>query len=505
MTRMMTLAGILLLFAAPARAAKFSLVEVRPETVPFLRLTGAQELSPSIGLWRVPTRVVSQLRHARLVRLAEPERQLEPAERASDPLLTSEWWLAAIGATKVVAPGPGVPVAVVDTGVDLSHPEFAQRADTAALNAQNITDTPRDYHGTAVASVIGAPANDVGIVGVYPQAALYTYDVDLSGGLTNGELMQGIDAAAERGRVVINLSLGSTHFDAALQDVVFSAFRRGALIVAAAGNSGASGPLNYPANFAHVLTVAASDESGRPADFSSASPGVDLAAPGVGITAAVPLLYDADLFQVLDGTSFAAPIVSGAAALVWTVRNDLDNTQLFDLLRFSARDAWTKGFDPETGFGILDIPSALAQQEPAPDAEEPNDDVRLVRASGLFAAGTPPLTSPTNGKGVLRATLDVTEDPVDLYRVWVPAGHSVTVTARSDPGVRVRVWGPKTRSISETGAAAKRDLAALKTTRAGVTNASRRGGYYYADVRLARGVGNETYDLSVTTTASAKR
>jgi hypothetical protein len=69
----------------------------------------------------------------------------------------------------------------------------------------------------------------------------------------------------------------------------------------------------------------------------------------------------------------------------------------------------------------------------------------------------------------------------------------------------VRVWGPKTRSISETGAAAKRDLAALKTTRAGVTNVSKRGGYYYADVRLARGVGNETYDLSVTTTASAKR
>ena len=502
---MMTLAGILLLVAGPARAATFSLVEVRPETVPFLRLTGAQELSPSIGLWRVPTRVVRQLRHARLVRLAEPERQLCPAWRATDPLVASEWWLAPIGATKVVAPGPGVPVAVVDTGLDLSHPEFAQRADTAALNTQSLTDTPRDYHGTAVASVIGAPANDVGMVGVYPQAALYAYDVDLSGGLTNGELIQGIETAAERGRVIINLSLGSTHFDPVLQDVVFSAFRRGALIVAAAGNSGASGPLNYPANFAHVLTVAASDELGRPADFSSASQGVDLAAPGVGITVAVPLLYDADAFQVLDGTSFAAPIVSGAAALVWTVRSDLDNTQLFDLLRFSARDTWTRGFDPETGFGILDIPSALARQEPARDAEEPNDDVRLVKPSGLFASGTLALTSQTKTKGVLRATLDVTEDPVDLYRLWVPAGRSVTVTARSNPGVRVRVWGPKTRSIAERGAAAKRDLAASEKARVRVTNTSKRGGYYYADVRLARRVGNGTYDLSATTTGPAKR
>ena len=502
---MMTLAGILLLFAGPAHAERFSLVEVSPETVPFLRLTGAQELAPSIGLWRVRTGVVRQLSHARLVRLAEPERQLRLAGRATDPLLSSEWWLAPIGATNVVAPGPGVPVAVVDTGIDLSHPEFAQRPDTVGLNTQSVTDTPRDYHGTAVASVIGAPANDVGMVGVYPQAVLYAYDVDLSGSLTNSELVQGIDAAAERGRVVINLSLGSTRSDPVLRDVVFSAFRRGALIVAAAGNSGPSGPLNYPANFPHVLTVAASDETARPAGFSSASRGVDLAAPGVGITVAVPLLYDVDAFQTLDGTSFAAPMVSGAAALVWTVRSNLDNTQLFDLLRFSARDAWTTGFDRETGFGILDIPGALARQEPARDAEEPNDDVRLVKPSGLFSSGTPPLTSRTQAKGSLRATLDVSEDPVDLYRLWVPAGRGVTVTAVGNPSVRVRAWGPKTRSVSETGAAAKRDLAASNTTRVSVTNTSKRGGYYYADIRLERGVGNVTYDLSVTTNAPAKR
>ncbi len=81
----------------------------------------------------------------------------------------------------------------------------------------------------------------------------------------------------------------------------------------------------------------------------------------------------------------------------------------------------------------------------------------------------------------------------------------MTVTARSNPGVRVQVWGPKTRSISERGAAAKRDLAASKTTRVRVTNTSKRGGYYYADVRLGRRVGNGTYDLSATTTGPAKR
>jgi hypothetical protein len=83
----------------------------------------------------------------------------------------------------------------------------------------------------------------------------------------------------------------------------------------------------------------------------------------------------------------------------------------------------------------------------------------------------------------------------------VPAHRSVTVTARS---VRVRVWGPKTRSIAENGAAQKRDLAASGTTRVSVPNTSKRGAYYYADVRLGHGVRNGTYDLSVTTGAIAK-
>ena len=496
---MMTLAALLLLSAGPARAANFSLVEVRPEAVPFLRLTGAEELSPSTHLWRVPTRSLRQLRHAGLVRLAEPERQLVATREATDPLFPDEWWLAQVGATQITAPGPGIPVTVIDTGLDFSHPEFAGRPDTVGLNPQSVVDTAKDFHGTAVASVIGAPANGVGMVGVYPQASLYAYDADLSGRLTNAELIRGIETAAGRGRGVINISLGTTLFDRVLQDVVFSAFRRGVLVVAASGNSGDSGEPYYPANLAHVLTVAATASNDWPAIFSSSSAGVDLAAPGVGITAAIPLSYDTAGYSTVDGTSFSAPMVSGAAALVWTVRSDLDNTQLFDLLRFSARDVWTKGFDPQTGFGILDIPTALAGAEPVRDPEEPNDDVRLVKPGGLFATGTPPLTSRTKAKASLRATLDVTEDPVDLYRIWVPPQRIVTVGAQGSSGVRVRIWKPATRSVTETGVPAKRDLAASGTRPIRVANTSKKGAYYYADVRLARGVGNTTYDVSVTT------
>jgi subtilisin family serine protease len=505
---MMILAGVLLLWAAPARAAHFSLVEVGPAAVPFLRLSGAEELSPNIRLWRVPTSAVSALRRAKLVRVAEPDRRLAPAQAAADPdpLLQNEWWLADVRATTVAPPGPGVPVVVIDTGLDFFHPEFAGRPETGELNPESVVDSSKDFHGTAVASVIAAPANGVGMVGVYPQAVLRAYDADLSGRLTEAELIRGIETAAEQGRAVINLSLGGTQFDPVLRDVVFSAFRRGLLVVAASGNSGEEGnPLSFPANLAHVLTVAATDSTDRPAAFSSSSAGVDLAAPGVGITTAVPLSYDSTGYKLLDGTSFSAPIVSGAAAWVWTVRGDLDNTQLFDLMRFSARDVWTRGFDRETGFGILDVAGALARGAQLRDAQEPNDDVRLVEPGGLFSSGTPPLTSRAKVKASLRATLDVTEDPVDVYRVWVPAGRTVTANARSAHGMRVRVWEPATRSVTETGAAAKRDLAAIGTRPVSVLNASKRGAYYYADVRLARGVGNGTYDLSVATRARVKR
>ena len=148
--RMMALAGLLLLLAAPADAGTFSLVEAQRTANPFLRLTGARELSPAIGLWRVRTSEVQQLSRAGLVRLAEPERRLVPAAEKVDPLLGDEWWLAPVGAPQVVATGPGVPVVVVDTGLDLTHPEFAQRANTSALNTQSVVDTSTDFHGTAV-------------------------------------------------------------------------------------------------------------------------------------------------------------------------------------------------------------------------------------------------------------------------------------------------------------------------------------------------------------------
>jgi subtilase family protein len=493
-----------------------SLVEIRSGAgfmaAPVIRGAGGTELAASVGVWRVPTgsarRILPSLRRAGLVRLVQPERTIQRAyaKVTPDPLTSTQWWRADVRADQSEPPGPGKPVTIVDVGVDLAHPEFAGRPDTAALNTQRVTDSRDDFHGTAVASVAAAPANGVGIVGIYPQATLHVYDADLSGRLTDGELIRGIDIAASAGPGVINLSLGGTQFDPALQDVIYSAIRRGSVIVAASGNSREEGnPINFPANMSHVLTVAATDSSDHVASFSSSSVGVDIAAPGVDIPAAVPTLYLAAGFTTVDGTSFSAPMVAGAAAWVWTARPDLDNTQLFDIMRWSARDVGRPGFDVDTGFGVLDVPAALIREAPPRDPQEPNDDIALVKPGALFAAGEPALTKPGAGKASLQARIDVSEDPEDVYRVWVPARKSVTVTLHGDANVDLEVWKPAARTVAESGSARKRDLAGA-SERTGtaadalaIKNTTKRGAYYYADVFLGRGVGDASYSITVTT------
>ena len=510
-----------LLAPAAQAAAPYTLVELRGGGSfmgePLLRSAGAEEISPSLSMWRVRTsdarRLLPSLRRAGIVVLAQPDRVVRPAARPADadPLVIAEWWLADVGADRAVAPGPGVPITVIDTGVDLAHPEFAGRPNTFALTAQSVKDSSEDFHGTAVTSVIGATANGVGIVGVYPQAVLRVYDADLSGELTDADVIRGIEAAAQAGPGVINLSLGSPEEDTALQNEIYSVFRRGSIVVAASGNSRDEGnPINFPANMAHVLTVAATDRNDRAAFFSSSSPGVDLAAPGVDIEAAVPLSFNPLGYDSLAGTSFSAPIVSGATAWVWTARPSLKNTQIFDLMRWSARDVGVAGFDNDTGFGILDIPSALGTEAPAIDPQEPNDDVNLVKPGGLFRTGSAALTTPTHGSATLKARLDFTEDPEDVYRVWVPAHKTVTISVQGSDNVDLQAWRASTQSITEQGAAAKRDLAASSaktgkaTDRTVIKNTSKAGSFYYADVFPGVNVGDATYTLSVTTRANAK-
>jgi Subtilase family len=401
---------------------------------PALRAAGAELVSHRLALWRLPPSasapILAELRRRGWLRAHEPERTVPPAVTlpGDDPLALEQWWVPRVRAQGLQPPLRGVPITVIDSGLDFAHPEFSLRSDTLALNEQTLVG-PRAFHGTAVSSVVAAPENGLGLVGLYPTTELRTWDASPGFDLTSTAVIQGIEAAAARGPGVINLSLGGSRsaFEA---EAVNDAFARGSIVVAAAGNGRRGGSNNtFPATLPRVLTVGSTDRLNRVSRFSSRSSGMDLAAPGEDIWVAVPSSFDSSGFLPVSGTSFAAPIVAAATAWVWTARPKLDNTQIFELMRRSARDLRPKGRDEDTGFGLLDLRQALRQPAPSVDPAEPNDSPSGVRA--------PALVEPR-----LTARLDVTDDPRDFYRLPIPPGARLTATLASSAPIFMQLADP---------------------------------------------------------------
>jgi subtilisin family serine protease len=407
-----------------------------------------------------------------------------------------------VGAETVTPPGPGVPITILDSGVDLSHPEF-RGASITPLNQQVLTDEGDESHGTAVTSVAAAPANGVGMVGIYPGANIWAYDIR---DYTDASIIAGIDTAISRGPSVINMSFGGPVYDPMLDQEILVAFGSGSVLVAAAGNEfDAGNPVEFPASLNHVLTVAATTEQNESSYFSNANDAVDLAAPGQDIVVANPFSLNPNGWDVEDGTSFSTPIVAAATAWTWSVRRNLDQTQMFDLMRFSARDISETGFDADTGYGLLDLPSALSQAAPSPDPQEPNEDIYMIKANGLFATAVPSLTRVGHGQATVEARLDYTEDPEDVYRVWVPAHRIATIRVVGDENVDLEMWRPETKTVLGRGAQRQKYLIG-SSRRPGtsadviaVRNGNARGGFIFADVFLGKDAGNADYTLRITT------
>ncbi len=474
---------VLVAFFAAAASARADLVQLdrghAREGALLARRAGGTELAHELRIWRVPGYAAAELRTAGAVQLSRPERLLisEAQPQATDPMVPLQWWRAVVGADRAEAPGPGKPVTVVDSGVDMTHPEFAGRPNTTLLNTQTTADQDED-HGTEVSSVVAAPNNGVGIVGVYPESVLRVWDASPFGFLNEGSAIQGIVEAARRGPGVINLSFGGEDDDPLLKEAILYAFRSGSIVVAAAGNDGLEGsPKNFPAAYPHVLTVGATNESNRIAAFSTLSPTLDLVAPGVRIPVAEPTSRDASGYAVVQGTSFASPIVAGAAAWVWTRRPELDNTQLFEVMRRSSTDIGEPGFDTASGYGLLNIPNALSFKAPVSDSQEPNEKPSEIEPNGLFPNGTAPLTWPGQAIGSIAARVDRNEDPLDLYRVWAPARSTLRASVGGSVALRLL---PRSRSGTKA-----RPLAVAKHGVATYRNRLARGVYIYAEVRPA--------------------
>ena len=261
-----------------------------------------------------------------------------------------------------------VVVAVLDTGLDLLHPDLKNKVVSGGRDFVNDDFDASDDngHGTYMAGIIGAETNNsLGIAGAAWNCRLLPVKVlDNSGLGEYSKIAQGIVWAADNGAAVINLSLGYTEPSATLRDALKYAYERGTVLVAGTGNAG--GPVEYPAAYdAYCLGVAATDyNDSRPA-WSNSGAEVDVAAPGESIFSTVPRGFygpgSLD-YGFSSGTSASAAYVSGLAALIISLKPFLTAAQVMDVIRFSADDVNATAYpgkDEFLGYGRINMEKAL--------------------------------------------------------------------------------------------------------------------------------------------------
>lgn len=287
--------------------------------------------------------------------------EVDAKRAATQPAESLPWGIDRIDAERVWgdSTGASIKVAVIDTGISLSHPDLASRV-RGGYNAISSTKSANDDngHGTHVAGIIGAIDNSIGVIGAAPNVDLYAVKVlNRNGSGYVSDIIEGIDWAIQNGMQIINMSLGATQDILSFHLAVQRAKNSGIVLVAAAGNDG--GAVNYPAVYDEVIAVSASDSSDNLAGWSSRGPQIDLAAPGVSIFST----YKGSSYATLSGTSMAAPHVAGTAALLLATpvqasydlnlngKWDPDETQ--NKMQDTATDLGIAGEDDLYGFGLV--------------------------------------------------------------------------------------------------------------------------------------------------------
>ncbi len=250
--------------------------------------------------------------------------------------------------------GDAIRVAVVDTGISDSHPDLVVAGGTNILN-DRASWRDDNGHGTFASGIIGARDNGVGIIGIAPHSQLYAVKVlDLNGNGTIADVVSGIEWCVAHGIRVINLSLGITSNSPSVKAACDAAWNggKGAVLVAASGNNE---PVVYPANYGSVVSVGATTQSDQIASFSSQGPPVELTAPGQNVySCALDGAYRQD-----SGTSFAAPHVSGLAALLFSTGRYSDVAHLRQHMRNAIADLGPSGRDESFGYGKVDCKAAI--------------------------------------------------------------------------------------------------------------------------------------------------
>lgn len=213
-----------------------------------------------------------------------------------------------------VGTGKGVKIGIVDTGIDAKHPDLKQNVKgTVDVAGSGGDGTDLHGHGTHVAGTIAAVNNEIGVVGVAPEAEIYGVRAfDKYGRAQISNIVEGVRWCVENGMHVVNMSFGSKDESTSLRMAIDKGLARGIIFVAAAGNSGRDNSVVFPARHPGVVAVSAISQDDRVAGFSSRGPEVDVTAPGDKILST----YKGGRYKTLSGTSMAAPHATGTVAVI---------------------------------------------------------------------------------------------------------------------------------------------------------------------------------------------
>ncbi len=269
------------------------------------------------------------------------------------------WGITRINLAGVDRTGRGVKVGVLDTGVDSGHPDIGRNV-KGGMDTISGTASARDDngHGTHVSGTIAALRNGVGVVGVAPDASVYSVKVlDSRGSGKLSNLVQGMEWCVSQQIKVVNLSLSASKENQTFRDVVLAARRAGITMVCAAGNSGPSpNSVGYPARYIETIAVAAVDDRDSVPNFSSRGREIAVSAPGVDVLSTWP----GRRYRKSSGTSMAAPHVSGAVALMLEADPALTPSEVKSILQSTSVPLSGAGLE-EQGAGVIDVAAALAR------------------------------------------------------------------------------------------------------------------------------------------------
>jgi len=290
-----------------------------------------------------------------------------PAVPASaDAIRDREYWLNDYGIRSAwsTTKGEGVTIAVIDTGIDGSHPDLAGAVSDgtdfsgqgAANGQQPVGDPDDSSHGTMVASLLAGRGNgSAGIIGVAPEADLLSISIGVGdpGADSDQQIADAVLWAVDHGADVINMSLtrNTPDWPSSWDDAFLYAMDNDVVVVAAAGNRGSgTKAVGAPATMPGVLTVAGVDRAGTASvDASSQGITIGVAAPSEELVGAVP----GGGYVIWNGTSGATPLVAGVVALVRAAHPELDAANVINRLTATAAPAGASGVDPIYGFGLL--------------------------------------------------------------------------------------------------------------------------------------------------------